>query len=237
MCMNSSELKGFLTGLIFGDGFIDKGVTKRAFRIKSINYDFLEYIKEQLEDCTNFHIEIQPHKARSTPECNHKEYWELYIQAHPYFSKKYHHFYDDYKHRISSKEALSWLNPIGLANWYMGDGYICLVGKTKGMIRDRRIDICTDRYSKSTVESMQKMLKNSFDLDTSIIKRNNTYRIRVLKNSYLKFYNIVFPHLVPSMQYKLYFGYEVQPKWMDNEMWLIQNKLKSAIALTDNAEG
>lgn len=33
--MNSSELKGYLTGLIVGDGYIDKGVTKRAFEIKN----------------------------------------------------------------------------------------------------------------------------------------------------------------------------------------------------------
>lgn len=39
--MNSSELKGYLTGLIVGDGYIDGGVTKRAFAIKSINKEFI----------------------------------------------------------------------------------------------------------------------------------------------------------------------------------------------------
>ena len=33
--MNSSELKGYLTGLIVGDGCIGKGVTKRTFEIKN----------------------------------------------------------------------------------------------------------------------------------------------------------------------------------------------------------
>ena len=39
--MNSSELKGYLTGLIFGDARIDNGVTKRAIRMSSINKDFI----------------------------------------------------------------------------------------------------------------------------------------------------------------------------------------------------
>jgi hypothetical protein len=51
--MKSSELKGYLTGLILGDGTIDKGTTKRAFRIKSINFDFIDKIEKDLKDTTN----------------------------------------------------------------------------------------------------------------------------------------------------------------------------------------
>ena len=43
--MNSSELKGYLTGLIIGDGHIDKGITKRAFEIKNTHFDFIQKIK------------------------------------------------------------------------------------------------------------------------------------------------------------------------------------------------
>ena len=46
--MNSTKLRGYLTGLILGDGSIDKGVQKRAFSIKSINKDFIEKIYEDL---------------------------------------------------------------------------------------------------------------------------------------------------------------------------------------------
>ena len=57
--MNSSELKGYLTGLIFGDGCIDKGITKRAFEIKSIDKNFIDKIKNDIESCTNFQISIK----------------------------------------------------------------------------------------------------------------------------------------------------------------------------------
>lgn len=236
-CLNSSELKGYLTGLIFGDARIDNGVTKRALEIASIQYDFIMKLKEDLESCTNFQCSIKFTPAHFSCGCYHRDNWTLRIAAHPYFAKKYHHFYDDYKHRVASKEALSWLTPAGLANWYMSDGYVCLVGKTKGIIRDRRVDICTDRYSLHTVQAMSDMLQNRFGLNCSIICRGKTYRIRIQKNSYQKFYDLVAPHIVPSMQYKLYLGYEQKPHWMSDQMWQHQIDLRSAITQTASAAG
>lgn len=235
--MNSSELKGYLTGLIFGDGCIDKGVTKRAFSIKSIDKNFIDKIKDDIESCTNFQISIKYTPAHESCGCSHKESWELRIKAHPYFNKKYHHFYDDYRNRIASKEALNWITPNGIANWYMSDGYVCLVGRTKGVIKNRRIDFCTDRYSLPVIESMKDMFDKRFNLQTSIIKRGKFYRLRVCQNSYEKFINLIRPYMIDTMMYKLYLGYEYQPKWMSDDMWNLQNNLRSAITLTDNAEG
>lgn len=235
--MNSLELRGYLTGLIFGDGYIDKGVTKRAFAIKTINKDFAYKIKKDLDSCSPFDTKIIYHPARYNCGCNHKENWEVRTKAHPYFVKKYHHFYDDYRHRIASKESLSWLTPQGLANWYMSDGYICLVGKQKNEIRSRRMDICTDRYSKETVQNMIYSLKNKFNLNCSLIKRNSTYRIRIKSTSYQSFIDLIYPYIVPSMQYKLYLGYQTQPRCLDNTGWELQKYLHSAIALLDNSKG
>lgn len=238
--MNSSELKGFLTGLMFGDGYIDKGVTKRRFEIKTIYKDFADKIKELLDSCNCFDTFILYTKRYTDKNnVNHKQNWCVNIRSCPYFAKKYHHFYDDYKKRVISKEAIEWLTPMGIAYWYMSDGYICLVGKTKGLIRDRRVDFCTDRYDYNTVVRLQEMFKKRFDIETSLIKRDNFYRIRIKKASYKKFYDIVFPYVndIPSMRFKLYFGYALKPNWMDEEMWAYQNELRSVIALTDKAEG
>ena len=235
--MNSSELRGYLTGLILGDGYIDKGITKRSFRIKTIHKDFAEQIKKDLTSCTAFNISIRYNPAYSKNGVNHKEYWELTIKSHPYFAKKYHHFFNDYKKRKASLESLSWLTPKGLANWYMSDGYICLVGKESGKIRERRIEICTDRYSKENVEQMKKMLSYKFDLTVGLVKRNNCYRLRIKSDSYQKFIEIVAPYVVPSMQYKLYLGYPKKPRVLDDSGWSFQENLRSAIALTGEAEG
>lgn len=235
--MKSSELRGFLTGLILGDGSIDLGVRKRSFNIKSTNKDFIDYIKDSIDSVSTFSASIRHIPEHYSCGCHHKEAWEYRIKAHPYFSKLYHYFYDDYRHRKIYAKTLSWLNPSGLANWYMSDGYVCLVGKTKGEIRSRRIDFCTDRYYKEDVELIAEYLYNKFNLNVSIIKRNNTYRIRIKKESYEDFINLISPYVIPSMKYKLYLGYENKPIWMSEEFWEKQNCLKSAFALTSNVEG
>ena len=234
--MNSSELRGFLTGLILGDGYIDKGVHKRAFSIKSVYPEFIQYVSECIQNTTNFKW-----FTRYTPEhfsagCNHLESWEFIIKAHPYFNKLFHYFYNDNRHRKIYAKTLSWLTPRGLANWYMSDGYVCLVGKSKGFVKDRRVDICTDRYFKEDVELMQASLLGKFNIKTSIIKRNNTYRLRICKESYETFFTYISPYIVPSMRHKMYLGYINKPDTFSDEFWE-QQLLISATTLTDNAEG
>ena len=235
--MNTTELRGFLTGLILGDGSIDAGVTKRAFAIKSIDKYFIDMIKSEIDSVCGFSSYIKFTKQHFSCGCNHKNSWEFRIRSHPYFAKLYHHFYDDYRKRRITKEAINWLTPYGLANWYMSDGYICLVGKTKGVIRDRRVDICTDRYNIDSIKTMQDFLFDRFYIRTSTIKRNNTYRIRISKQSYQTFFDIINPYIIDSMKYKLYFAYDSQPIWMSNEMWEYQERFKSAIAQTGKAVG
>lgn len=235
--MNSSELKGYLTGLILGDGSIDKGVTKRSFNIKNINQDFIEKIYKDLQSCTNFKFKRNFVPEHYSHGCNHKDYWEISIIAHPYFAKKYHHFYDDNRRRTVSKEALNWLTPNGLANWYMSDGYVCLVGKTKGNIYNRRIDFCTDRYPKFIVERMQNALKENFGIITSLSKRGETYRLRIACESYEKFIWTIKPYITFSFQYKLYLGYQCQPLWMSDELWKFQENLRSATTPPSKVEG
>ena len=235
--MNTSELKGYLTGLIIGDGHICKGVNKRAFKIKSINKDFIDKIKEDIDSCNTFNTYVK-HTDAYTDKNNvhHKEYWELSISAHPYFSKKYHNFYDDYKNRIVTKNAMNWLTPNGLANWYMSDGYVCLVGLKNGYIKNRRIEICTDRYNYDDIKMMCDKLYKNFGIEFHIIKRGNAYRIRLQSKDYINFINLIKPYIVPSMMYKLYLGYEKQPKWMSDTDWEFQNSI-SAIALAGRAVG
>lgn len=232
--MNSSELRGFLTGLILGDGHICKGVKKRAFEIKSIHYDFINNIKSEIHSASGFKTKTTFVPEHTSGGCHHKNSWRFDIVAHPYFAKMYHHFYDDNGHRRITREALNWLTPYGLANWYMSDGYVCLVGRTKGKVTSRRVDLCTDRYTYRDIERIQRHLFGRFNILTNIIKRGRFYRLRVQMASYESFFTCILPYLVPSMLYKAYLGYEQKPKWMSDYLWAIQENLKSAdpLALT-----
>jgi len=223
--MKSSELKSFLTGLVLGDGTIDKGVTKRAFRIKSINFDFIDYIATELQN-TPFTIKIKEFPATYKNGINRKPYKELAIKAHPYFNKKYNHFYNDYKKRRISKEVLTWLTPCGLANWYMSDGYIVNVGKNSGKIYNRRVEIATDRYTEHDVDKIINMFENKYNYEmTKVKRREGVYRIRFKLKSAQHFLLMIEPYIVPSMRYKILLPYSSQPKWMCDEYFsLIQRE-------------
>lgn len=222
--MKSSELKSFLTGLVLGDGHIDKGVTKRAFRIKSINYDFIDYIETELHATTNFNIIVKEFPSTDKDGIHRQSYKELTIKSHPYFAKKYHHFYNDYRKRIISKEALTWITPIGLANWYMSDGYIVNVGINSGKIKDRRVEIATDRYTETDVDKIIEMFETKYGYKMHKVKRREgVFRIRFSLLSAQNFFLLIEPYITPSMRYKILLKYDNKPKWMCDEYFsLIQ---------------
>lgn len=236
--MNSSELRGYLTGLIFGDGRIDNGVRKRAFEIKSMNEDFIKQIYKDISSCTNFQCSYRMVEGYTDAKgVSHKKCWIFRINAHPYFAKKYHFFYNDYRQRRIHKTALKWLTLRGLANWYMSDGYICLVGKTKGFIYDRRVDLCTDRYRKPDVKKIRTYLKEQWGWETSLIQRKQNkktiYRIRFKKRSAQDFLYKIHPFITPSFRYKLDMKYDHRPDWMTDEYYNLMKEIHECESLNE----
>lgn len=221
--MNSTKLRGYLTGLILGDGTIGKGVTRRSFEIKSINEDFIRKIESDLKGSTNFQIRVTKKDAFELNGVNRKDTYILTVSANPYFNKRYNFFYDDNRKRRITTESLEWLNEEGLANWYMSDGYVCHVGKQSGVIKDRRVDICTDRYHLSDVIKIQTYFEKRWGWKTSIIRRKQNggvvHRIRISLPSAQDFFLKINDHVTPSFKYKLNMKYDHQPNWMSDEYY------------------
>lgn len=221
--MNSTKLRGYLTGLILGDGTIGKGVTRRSFEIKSINEDFIRKIESDLKSSTNFKIRVAKKDAFELNGVNRKDTYILTVSANPYFNKRYNFFYDDSRKRRITTESLEWLNEEGLANWYMSDGYICHVGKQSGVIKDRRVDICTDRYHLSDVIKIKNYFEKKWGWKTSIIRRKQNgkvvHRIRISLISAQDFFLKINEHVTPSFKYKLNMKYDHKPNWMCDEYY------------------
>lgn len=224
--MNSSELRGFLTGLILGDGSIDKGITRRAFNIKSVNFDFIDMIELELKSYTNFQITTEIVEARTINGVSHQAFKRLTTKAHPYFAKKYHFFYNDNGSRRITRESLNWLNERGLANWFMSDGYIVLVGKESGIIKDRRVEIATDRYSVHDVEKIKAYFEEVHGYKVHMTKRKEgVYRIRFSLLDAQNFFLLIAPYVVPSMRYKLNLRYDYRPSWMNDDYYNLMNQI------------
>lgn len=218
MQLNSNELKSFYAGVILGDGTIDKGVHKRSLTMASIQKDFVTYLDDFTKQYTNFETFVKEKNATVDKNgVNHKKHWIFGIRAHPYFNKIYHQFYDDYRKKYINKEILNVLDFRGLANWYMGDGYITLVGKESNNITSRRVQLCTDCFTKSDNELIASWLSEKFGYDTSIIKRQRFYRINIKLKSAQNFLMDIKDFILPCFYYKLDLKFETKPNWMRND--------------------
>ena len=230
MIMKSTQLKGYLTGLILGDGHIDKGKTKKSFSIKSINFDFIHKIEKDLE-FTNFKIRVRTFPPSIINGVSRRSYKELTIRAHPYFVKMYPNFYNDTRGRVITEDYLDRLNEEGLANWYMSDGYIVHVGKTKGKIVDRRVELCLDRYTSEDVDKVIKYFTNTLGYRVHKVRRKiGVYRIRISLLDSQDFFIRILKHITPSMMYKLDLKYDYQPRWMCDEYFSLMNKIDKRVA-------
>jgi recombination protein RecA len=110
----------------------------------------------------------------------------------------------------------TWLNkltPLSLAVWWLDDG---------SLVSDSRQGVlCTDSFSFSEVEILQKYLKNVWNVKTAIGKVGKTEHCRLWIRSteeLKKFLSIIIPHIfVESMLYKILLVYKdpmLQQRWI-----------------------
>ena len=121
------------------------------------------------------------------------------------------------------------MTPVGIANWYMSDGYVVRVGANNGRIKDRRVEIATDRYSSEDVDKMINFFKSEYGFKvTKVRRREGVYRIRFSLADAQKLFLLIKDYVVPSMHYKLDLCYDYQPKWMLDEYYELMMSFHSA---------
>lgn len=118
------------------------------------------------------------------------------------FIKK-HLYSNDGRKKISIK-ILNELNPIGLAVWWMDDGYLCT---HKG---NRYGRLCTESFNYEEHILIQKYFKEKWDIDVGIRSEENKYYfIRFNVKALKKLIRIIYKYVaeVPSMIYKIDLNY------------------------------
>ncbi len=80
-----------------------------------------------------------------------------------------------------------------LAVWFMDDG----------SNTNKSFTLNTHCFSIQEQNEIQDLLKESFDISTTIIKDRSKYKIRIGRTEYEKFIEIVKPHIIPTMTYKI----------------------------------
>ena len=138
--------------------------------------------------CQNFPVFRERKRTKNTT------YWsvDLFTRALPCFTEL-HSLFDKNKVKIIPHNVYDILTPVAFANLIMGDGRF----KSKGIF------LCTDSYSIKDVIRLMNVLIIRYDLKCSLHKSNENYRIYISRSSVEKVVEIVKPHIIPSMYYKL----------------------------------
>lgn len=203
----SNEAEQVILGSILGDGTITKWNKSENSR-KNLNsclvinhtepqLDYLLYKKSLLEKfgirCQKVRklnkevIDIKYSHSINGIEVKNNNRYTLSTRRAINFNKYRDLFY---KEKKFINRYLYKLSALGLAIWYMDDGFK----------HDTTYHLCTNCFSKKDIYLLQKILYHNFKLETTVDK-NNIIRIRS-KSSKL-FTSIIEEFVCKSMEYKL----------------------------------
>ena len=189
------DLKQLLIGSILGDGcFCSVSKTTKnmclsiAHSIKQ--KDYLEY-KWSILNKYNLVPPIREntiHNNRYThdlTECRFK------TRLNPIFTEIRNNNYDETGHKRVKEDFVKDLEPLGLAIWYMDDGYAtknsCILSTCSFTIEEQNI--------------LAKILLDKFDLHFNVGKHDNSMYLQA--KDFPKFKKLIGNYVIPSLQYKL----------------------------------
>ena len=190
----SSEQMSIIKGGLLGDGCLHPG-----WLGTSVNYVFSkthslkqkEYVEWTCKKLQPFVIKVPylyaPVQSLKLRTISHSTLTALRLLFYPAGKKS---LPEDMRSIIS--------DPLALAVWFMDDGNAFNSG---GVTRGYHLN--TQSFSKGENERIGETFKKIYDIRCSVQKNNGKHRIFMGVENMEKFADIVRPHIIPSMIYKL----------------------------------
>jgi hypothetical protein len=202
-----------LVGTLLGDGNLQTETKGRNWRYRALHKaehkPYLYHKYDLLKDlCSSEPILSKIFDSRTN------KYYERY-----YFNTKTNdcfRFYANIFYKFDPKTQCmvkdvpikieKFLTPRAVAYWYMDDGSLKWLGHSNAM------RICTENFSKDGVCRLQKTLQNQYNISTSLTKKTRVvngdrvfvgYRISINEKNSAAFRELIKPHLVDCMKYKV----------------------------------
>ena len=177
-------LDDLITGKLLGDGSLeDRSLANSRLQIRhSIKQ------KEYVDWCYMHLKEF----AVSKPKQNRFSYY-FRSKSLPMFTKLRKIWY------VNGKKILPLhikFTPLVISIWYMDDGSI------KSRFH-KTVLLNTHSFSKISLKRLQKVLLDRYGVKTTLRKQREGIQIYIISETIDKFLNIIEPHILPSMRYKL----------------------------------
>ena len=199
--MNKNN-KGILIGMIIGDGYLSQRKDKRwNYTQNSIQISHCIKQKEYLEHKSELLLSIFGGKKPNVNEFNNNGYPGCrMMKTHKYFRVLYKLLYPN-KNKVISRNVLNYLNPQGIALWYMDDGNL-VTKRRNGKIHAYELRINTYlSYEENKV--ITDYFSEVWDINFTIVKDKGKTKIRCGTREARKFISIIKPFIIPCMQYKI----------------------------------
>ena len=122
----------------------------------------------------------------------HEVSWYFHTRSLQEFGKLYHYFYKD-EVKILPNDIFEILNPQMIAVWFMDDG------SNNGTTAT----LNTHSFSKEDQLRIVDFFKNRFEINTTIVKDRDKWRINFGEFYFQKLISLIEPYIIPSMSHKI----------------------------------
>ncbi len=194
----SSREKEIVIGTILGDAHIASLKTHARLEVNHSEKQ-KDYVLWKYNEFRNM-VGAKPHEIHIADERYNKTYkqWRFSTKVHPELTEFHQLFYKKGKKIIPKNIGSFLISPLSLAVWFMDDG-------------GRRNDsyglfLNTLSFTKNEHRVLIKVLKENFSLDCRMHWIQDGFRIYIPSAEAQKFCTLVYPHILPSMHYKLSFN-------------------------------
>jgi len=191
----SREQKSILFGIILGDGYLQKTGKKNARLRLEHGGKQKEYLLWKVKKIGKLFQGKPKYLERVHPISKRRySYWRHQSQSTPYLGKLRKIFYPDGKKRIP-EDLEKYLTPLGLAVWYMDDGYYYL--------RDRCSYLYLGNVSRKEAEIVAQTFFRKFNISSQVKQKKKGYAIYFSPRETQKLKNLIKDYILPQFNYKL----------------------------------
>lgn len=185
-----------LVGNLLGDGYAEKrnNATRFHIHMSSKNAEYIFWFHKFFME--KKYCSAEKPKVKKQIKKNNTVYYSIKFKTFSFSSLNwlYDKFYTHEKKKTIPADISSLLTEKALAIWFMDDG-----GKSGSGVK-----ISTESFTYSENMELRKAIFQKFSLQPSIHHHKNKYVLYFKKNDMVGFNEIVKPHMLDCMHYKLH---------------------------------
>lgn len=194
---HNKDVISFIYGSQLSDGYAERhgNGTRIVQQQESRNREFLNWYNNYLKE-RGYSTSKSANKIQSRIGINSKR--RFYQKSTTWTYSSFNFIYDAFypkSIKVVPSDLKTYLTPLTLAIWIMGDGAKVSVGCKQ----------CTNSFTKKDCNKISQLFKEVFTIESSVISAGvpNQWNIYIGKKEMNKLREIVKPYIVPSMKYKI----------------------------------